>query len=124
MFNLLFSDISAFFLHPQSQTTQEGAQLTLTCVTGKSAPPPQIYWIKDGSLFEQGNQSKVTYGSIGDGGALQQTMQLKLTAKPEYSGMYHCVAKNPLTMKVERSNGANISVSCELLLMGTVWFDI
>jgi len=43
-------------MNPESHQLFEKNNTVLQCVTGYAAPPAEVYWEKDGSIFLQGTQ--------------------------------------------------------------------
>lgn len=84
----------------------------IDCVTGFSAPPPIVHWEvgQPGSVFEDGNQTTAMFGYKMEGGAMQISMRLEFQAKMEQTGLYSCVATNPLTREAKRSPPVSVVV--------------
>ena len=53
-------------------TAVEGQQAVLECVTGLSAPPPTVFWERDGQKVTAGQQTTVKFGFTHGGGAEQR----------------------------------------------------
>ena len=106
----LEADLEDFFINPEDQTVYVGNVTTLTCVSGKGAPPPVIMWEKDGDIIEVGSQEVGVFGEVGYGGVVQMSAVLQLTVDRDTEGVYTCLAENPLTGQVIVSHAANTSV--------------
>ena len=86
-----------FEVNPDPVTTFEDKPVSFACVTGESAPPPVIFWERNGEPFYGGYQDNATYGGDGSLSIVRQySMILILTAKPYLDGTYNCVARNPV----------------------------
>ncbi|CAC5391000.1 unnamed protein product [Mytilus coruscus] len=86
--------IKAFVTNPSQVTVTEGEVAILECVTGESAPPPKVYWEKDGQPVTSGSQYKARFGSHSYDMIGQYYMKLILESKPRETGSYSCVAVN------------------------------
>ena len=77
-------------IEPKHRTVREGKGLSLSCVaTGE--PKPRIKWKKNGKNIPQvpGNRIRIRFTDT------RSKLRIK-NATIQDSGMYHCVAKNPL----------------------------
>ena len=52
-----------FEVSPRSVSPTEGDIVSFDCITGESAPPPRVYWEREGAVFTEGEQYVATYGS-------------------------------------------------------------
>ena len=90
-------------VHPKSETTTEGNNLTLSCdATGN--PVPTISWTKDGSAVDTSNNSRI---SLSDDNKQLTIMNVKRTD----SGKYRCTAKN--NIGTDTSNATAVDVQCK-----------
>ena len=108
--NIFTTDIKPFVTSPSSISVTEGSVATLECLTGESAPPPEIRWEKDGLPVKTGTQYSARFGThpfmIG-----QYYMQLVLDSKPKETGSYSCVAVNPTLGLEVRSIVVQVTVT-------------
>ena len=97
----LSTDKPEITTHPQSVTTKEGDNVTLSCyATGN--PVPAISWIKDG--FPISNNSRISLS--------QDNNQLTMTnVKRTDSGEYQCVASNRVGK--DTSNASTVNILCK-----------
>ena len=51
-----------FEVSPVPVYATEDELISFDCITGESAPYPDVYWEKDGQPFNGGNQYVATYG--------------------------------------------------------------
>ena len=51
-----------FEVSPTSVFALEDDTVSFDCITGESAPPPEIFWEKDGKPFYGGSQFNASYG--------------------------------------------------------------
>ncbi|XP_063423731.1 cell adhesion molecule DSCAM-like [Mytilus trossulus] len=91
---LIQAYIRPFVTNPSQVTVTEGDTAILECVTGESAPPPQVYWEKDGQPVTSGSQFKARFGTQLYDMIGQYYMKLILDSKPRETGLYSCVAVN------------------------------
>lgn len=91
---VFIEDIRPFVNNPSQVTVTEGETTILECVTGESAPPPQVYWEKDGQPVTSGSEFKARFGTHSYDMIGQYYMKLILDSKPRETGLYSCVAVN------------------------------
>jgi len=102
--------LEPFILSPQDQTADEGNITVLECVTGRGAPPPILYWEKDGTKHTGGMVTEVLFGEVGQDGHEQRSSNVQIVASLESAGLYRCAAENPLTKHVIFSENARLTV--------------
>ncbi|XP_053381258.1 hemicentin-1-like isoform X2 [Mercenaria mercenaria] len=89
--------IKMFEVSPTPVNVLEDEVVSFDCITGQSAPAPEIYWERDGEVFTGGEQYSATYGGYSKQSLIiQYSMKLILRAKPHLDGAYNCVARNPV----------------------------
>ena len=86
-----------FEVNPDPVNALEEETVSFDCITGESAPPPMVFWERNGEPFYGGSQYNATYGGDGSLSIVRQySMKLILVAKPNLDGTYNCVARNPV----------------------------
>jgi Immunoglobulin domain len=87
----------------------------MNCVTGYSAPPALVHWVKDNIILteDQGQQTSGIFGSsVIDGGAAQISSRLLLQSVAQNdAGVYWCIAVNTMTQQTVISNNATLIVN-------------
>ncbi|XP_052790482.1 cell adhesion molecule DSCAM-like [Mya arenaria] len=95
--NVFHAYIKMFEVSPVPVYAIEDEIVSFDCITGESAPPPHIYWERNGELYTGGEQYSATYGGYSPNSlVIQYSMRLILKAKPYLDGAYNCVARNPV----------------------------
>lgn len=85
--------------------------MTLTCVTGRSAPYPAVWWEMDDQVVEDGRTVAVTYGAYdGIGLSVQVSMKMIRKMMDERARAFRCVARNVLMGQTVKSRQAVVSV--------------
>ncbi len=107
------SDIEPFLFHPEPLVLYESNMTVLDCVTGYSAPSPQVHWEKDGERVLYGVQEVAQFGELGLAGSRQISMHLEFVGMVELSGSYQCISRNQLSGEIVRSNPAFVNITCE-----------
>jgi hypothetical protein len=115
------ADISpTFIVSPVSQTATQPNSVTMTCVTGYSAPPAVVQWIKNNVTLtqDQGQQAYSILGSsVIDGGAARISSRLLLpSVSLNDAGSYWCVAVNTMTQQRVLSSAATLTVNGRISL--------
>ena len=110
---ILLKDTEQFDKDPQSQNVISGSQVTFSCISGYSAPPAVISWLKNGFLFENGELELDNYGNEKNGGAFRRVSNLTFISTYDSGGNYQCLATNPLSLKVVLSSAAFLNNSSE-----------
>ncbi|KAL4218915.1 hypothetical protein ACF0H5_021503 [Mactra antiquata] len=88
--------IKMFEVSPVPVYALEGEIVSFDCITGESAPPPDVYWERNGEEFLGGEQHIATYGGHQKGSLIKQySMRLILRALPTLDGSFNCLARNP-----------------------------
>ncbi|XP_041368525.1 Down syndrome cell adhesion molecule homolog [Gigantopelta aegis] len=104
--------ISEFLVHPQSVRTAEKDVVTFECVSGESAPYPDVFWELNGVRFKGGNQSRTTYGDYDETGLrIQYSLKLVLVLETQFVGVIRCAAENRVLGKSVYSHSANITIA-------------
>lgn len=89
--------IKMFEVSPTPVNALEDEIVSFDCITGESAPRPEIFWERNGARFVGGEQYSATYGGYSESSLIiQYSMKLILKAKPHLDGSYNCVARNPV----------------------------
>ena len=104
MYVLLIIDAPEFLKNPKSQTTNEGSNVTFTCIAS-GVPEPSLSWTINGTAINP--TAKPRIGSTADGQKLTVT-----NVKRKDSGEYRCVASYNVTGTVT-SNAAKLTVQCK-----------
>ncbi|KAK2157273.1 hypothetical protein LSH36_194g05020, partial [Paralvinella palmiformis] len=113
-FEYSLHNIDDFYMNPESRQLFEKNNTVLQCVTGYAAPPAEVYWEKDGSIFLQGTQEIARFGTARDDIAIQQSMILQFSAELKYNGTYRCVARNPLNNITKTSTKAYVKIQAPM----------
>ncbi|XP_036370418.1 roundabout homolog 2-like [Octopus sinensis] len=100
--------LGSFQNHPESGIVRVGESVALSCLTGRSVPPPRVYWEKDGIIFKSGTQKYETTKIVGQPLITVTNMTLDITATDAVSGEYICVAENNMTGDIYRSDPGSI----------------
>ncbi|WAR31029.1 DSCAM-like protein [Mya arenaria] len=94
---MVHDSANMFEVSPVPVYAIEDEIVSFDCITGESAPPPHIYWERNGELYTGGEQYSATYGGYSPNSlVIQYSMRLILKAKPYLDGAYNCVARNPV----------------------------
>lgn len=89
--------IRMFEVNPTPVRAIEGETVSFDCITGQSAPDPEIFWERNGERFTGGDQHNATYGGYSFNSLIKQyTMKLLLQASTDLDGDFNCVARNPV----------------------------
>ncbi|XP_025111745.1 hemicentin-1-like [Pomacea canaliculata] len=108
---VILAYIDDFVVHPQNTTTALATDVTLTCVTGRSAPYPAVWWEMDDQVVEDGRTVAVTYGAYdGIGLSVQVSMKMIRKMMDERARAFRCVARNVLMGQTVKSRQAVVSV--------------
>ncbi|KAI5088213.1 roundabout-like 1-like [Silurus meridionalis] len=97
------------FFSPQSQNVNKNQDVFFQCVSGDSAPPAHILWLKNSHTFTRGTQIQGQYGG-GSQKKTSGTLHLTNVSKSD-QGHYVCVTHNPLLNISKESGTATLKVS-------------
>ena len=112
----IFPDINDFFMPPESTTAPVGSEAVLSCVTGRSAPYPQVYWVVNGKRLDDANTQTATFGEYDPTGlSAQVSMKLMYLVTGERDRTVRCVAVNPLSGEAVRSDPAVVTPESEFV---------
>ena len=103
MYVLLIIDAPEFLKNPKSQTTNEGSNVTSTCIAS-GVPEPSLSWTINVTAINPTANPRI--GSTADGQQLTVT-----NVKRTDSGEYRCVASNNVTTVT--CNAAKLTVQCK-----------
>ncbi|XP_064649170.1 protein sidekick-1-like [Lineus longissimus] len=113
---VLSAYIEDFIISPTSVSTNDTSNAIFTCTTGKSAPPPLVYWERNGAVFLEGRETKAVFGTTGGDNSGQLSMRLEVFTDRVLDGWFACVATNPLSKERRKSSTADLRVNVLLKL--------
>ena len=109
VFYLKLTDQPEITVHPQSQTTREGDNVTLSCDTIGN-PAPTISWTRNGSLVDTSDNPRISFSA-------DKKQVIITNVNRTDSGEYRCVARNIIGN--DTSNAATLNLQCKFSVLFT-----